>query len=145
MNREKKKLTDRLKTTKDPGERDRIMWALSGLEKGATQGATRQKPVSMAPTGKTDEGAPPAQKENPPAMPTGVRKFISFVAPGICLIIGIAKMLEALTRMIEGAPESAYVPPFVMGAIFFMFGISIFIKARKKIAGTEPETKADGR
>jgi hypothetical protein len=141
MNREKKKLTDRLRTTKDPGERDRIMWALSGLEKGST----RQKPVNLAPTGKTDEGVPPAQKENPPAMPTGVRKFVSYVAPGICLMIGLVNMLEALMRMMQGAQEREYVPTLVTGAIFFMFGITIFIKARKKIARTELETKADER
>ncbi len=141
MNREKKKLTDKLRTTKDPRERDRIMWALSGLEKGAT----RQKPVPVASTGKKDEGVPPAQKENLPATPPGLRKFVSYIAPGICLIIGLVNMLEALLRMIQGAHEREYVPTLVMGGIFFMFGITIFIKARKKIAGTEPETKADGR
>ena len=138
MDRDKKKLMEKLKVVKDSGERDRIIWALSGLEKDATD--DKPAPVEQR---KTDLRPPSDQKQNLPKLPAGIRQLFSYIAPALFLFFGLMNLLQALMHILPSGKVEAAIPQLIIGAIFFLFGIAGFIKARKQATVEEPETKAD--
>lgn len=138
MDMDKKKLMEKLKVVKDPMERDRISWALSGLEKDAT--GDKQAPVEPR---KPDLSPTSEQKQNLPKLPTGVRQLFSYVVPALFLFFGLMNLLQALMHILPSGKVEAAIPQLITGAIFFLFGIAGFIKARKQATGKDPETKVD--
>ncbi|MCX5853788.1 MAG: hypothetical protein NTZ24_04240 [Deltaproteobacteria bacterium] len=134
----KKKLMEKLKVVKDSRERDRIIWALSGLDKDAT--GEKPAPVEQR---NTVSSPTPDQKQNLPKLPAGIRKLFSYVVPAFFLFFGLMNLLQALMHILPSGKVEAAIPQLIMGAIFFLFGIAGFIKARKQASGEDPETKAD--
>jgi hypothetical protein len=137
MDIDKKKLTDKLKVVKDSRERDRIIWALSGLEKDAT--GDKQTPVEPQ---KTILSPTPEQKQNLPKLPTGIRQLVTYVVPALFMFFGLMNLLQALMQILPSGKFETAIPQLITGTIFFMFGIAGFIKARKQATGEDPETKA---
>jgi hypothetical protein len=139
MDEDKNKLIEKLKVIKDPIERNRIIWAIAGLEKDVAD--ERPKPAGPR---KTVLSPPPDQKQNLPALPAGVRKWFAYFVPGLFVFFGLMNLLQALMHILPSGKVEAAVPQLIMGAIFLMFGIASFIKARKKAAGSDQDTNAEG-
>jgi len=135
MDRDKKKLLEKLRVVKDSRERDRIIWALSGLEKDATG----DKPAPLEPR-KTVSSSTPEQNQNLPKLPAGIRQLFSFIVPAFFMFFGLMNLLRALMHILPTGKVEAAIPQLIMGAIFFLFGISGFIKARKQATRKDTET-----
>jgi hypothetical protein len=137
MNPDRNKLIEKLRTVKDPRERDRIMWALSGLEKDAA-GDTPMVEDSR----KTVSSPLPEQKQSLPAIPTGLRQLFAYFVPGLFLLFGIINLLEALVHTLSSGEIETVIPQLIIGSLFILFGITGIVKARKKVSGTEQEAQA---
>jgi len=130
---EREKMIEKLKNIKDPIERDRTIWALSGYENDVI-GKT---PLSAEPF-KTLQSGPPEHTQNLPEVPPGVRHLFSYLVPGLILLFGLINILQALMHILPSGNVQEAIPQLIMGGIFVLFGISGIIKARKQV------TKAEG-
>jgi hypothetical protein len=137
MNPDRKKLIEKLRTVKDPRERDRIMWALAGLEKD-----DKGDIPSAEDSGKTVTSPPPERKQNLPAIPTGFRQLLAYFVPGLFLFFGIVNLLEALMHVLPSGKIEPVIPQLIIGSLFILVGITGIIKARKKPSGTEQDAQA---
>ena len=77
-NMERDKLIRKLKTVKNPRERDKIMWALAGKEKDAFE----EKPAQAQP-GKVNPTPFRGQVPGLPKLPVDARKLVDYLAPAI--------------------------------------------------------------
>lgn len=137
---DKNKLLEKLKVVKDPMERDRIIWALAGLEKDSTGAA----PIQVE-SRKTILSPTPEQKQTPSVLPTGIRQLFVYFVPGLFLFFGLTNLLQAVMHILPSGNIEAAIPQLIMGTIFLIFGIVGFIRARKQAAGVDQKTKADER
>ncbi len=138
MNPDRKKLIEKLRTIKDPRERDRIMWALAGLDKDSAV----DTPM-VEDSGKTVTSPPPEQKQNLPAIPTGLRQLFAYFIPGLFLLFGIKNLMEALVHILPSGKIETAIPQLIIGSLFILVGITGIIKARKKVSGKEQDAQAD--
>ncbi len=138
MNPDRKKLIDKLRTVKDPRERDRLMWALAGLEKDATGDMSM-----VEDSGKTVSSPPPERKQNLPTIPTGLRQLFAYFVPGLFLIFGIKNLIEALAHILPSGKIETAIPQLIIGGLFILVGIAGIIKARKKVSGKEQDAQED--
>ena len=150
MNIDRKKLIDKLKSVKDPKQRDKIIWALSGLEKDIPPNdadwnrpprtivskPTRKERTAPMPAQeqKTISKPPSEQKQEFPGLPAGVsaRQLFSYVVPGIFLFMGLVQIMQALADILPTGRVEAGSPKLIMGGMFVVFGIISIIKANKK-------------
>jgi hypothetical protein len=133
---ERDDLIRKLKTVKNPRERDKIIWALAGKEKDAFE----EKPAQAQP-GKT--GSTPVQAQVPglPKLPIDARKLANYIAPMIFLVFGLINLVQAAMIFIrEGRIDAAF-PHLIMGALFFIFGFFSIYKAKKRIQGVNADKK----
>ncbi len=124
--RERQQLIDRLKTTKTPVEREKILWALEGMKKDS-HGATRpsEGPVK-APL------PPPVEKiKIPIQMPKGLNQLMGYGVPFFFVIFGLVFILQGVMRGIERNDFASESGQFITGTIFIFFGVSAFQRARK--------------
>ena len=165
MNLDRKKLIDKLKTVKDPRQRDKIIWALSGLEKDIpsstkvfgelrtriTKHAREQKSVPVPRPIQEQKAAPkpsPEQRQDIPGLPAGVgaRQLFAYVVPGLFLFFGLMQLLPALLDILStGGAEKKLFPQLIMGAMFLVFGITGIIKANKKAKEPEPDQEKESK
>jgi hypothetical protein len=133
---ERDKLIRKLKTVKNPRERDKIIWALAGKEKDALE----EKPAQAQP-GKT--GSTPVQAQVPglPKLPIDARKLVNYLAPAIFLIFGLINLVQATAHYIETGRMEAAFPQLIMGIMFFVFGFFSLAKAKKRIQGVNADKK----
>jgi hypothetical protein len=138
MNSDRKKLIEKLKTVKDPRERDRLMWALAGFEKDHKE----DMPIVEVP-GKTASSPPQETKPELPKLPAGLRQLFAYFVPGLFLLFGITNLLEALVHILPSGKIENAIPQLIIGSIFMLVGIAGIIKARKKSSGKEQDTQTD--
>jgi hypothetical protein len=132
---ERDKLIEKLKTVKDPRERDRIIWALSGQEKGTSD------KVPVTPMKKPSATAPGAEREEKlPQLPSGIRSIFAYVVPGFFIFFGLVNIIQAVMHFLAGEGEAA-VPQLIMGGMFVLFGIISFVKAKKQAKGVNADQK----
>jgi len=133
---EKDKLIRKLKTVKDPKERDRIMWALAGRGKD-----TFEEEPSPVQAGKPE--MPPSQGQIPglPKLPVDARKAVSYIAPALLIFFGMVNLLQAVMHYIETGRIDAVFPQLIFGVIFFLFGFFSLTKARKTSQGVNADKK----
>ena len=130
------KLIRKLKTVKNPRERDRIIWALAGKEKDAME----EKPAQAQP-GKTDSAPVRAQVPGLPKLPVDARKLVNYIAPMIFLVFGLINMVQAVMTFIrEGRIDAAF-PHLIMGVMFLIFGFFSISKAKKRAQGVNADKK----
>ncbi len=130
------KVIKKLKGIKDPAERDRIMWALAGKEKGIL----REKPASIEPQ-RTAPAPGPKQAQTIPKFPADVRKIFNYVVPGFFLLFGFINLIQAFMNFrFTGRADTAF-PHLIMGIIFCVFGILGIIKARKRVQDVDEDQK----
>ncbi|MBM4270808.1 MAG: hypothetical protein FJ139_01415 [Deltaproteobacteria bacterium] len=123
---ERDKLIEKLKTVKDPRERDRIIWALSGQEKSASDEVPAPSTARpSAPSPETEKG------EKLPQLPSGIRRIFAYVVPIFFIFFGLINIIQAAMHFLAGEPEAA-VPQLIMGGMFLLFGIISFVKAKKQ-------------
>jgi hypothetical protein len=137
MNPDRNKLIEKLRTVKDPRERDRIVWALSGLKKDAA-GDTPM----VEDSGKTVSSPPHEQKQSLPTIPTGLRQLFAYFVPGLFLLFGIKNLLEALEHILPSGKIETAIPQLIIGSLFILVAVTGIIKARKKISGKEQDAQA---
>ena len=130
------KLIRKLKTVKNPRERDKIIWALAGKEKDATE----EKP---APVQSGQAEAAPIREQAPglPKLPMDARKLVNYIAPAIFLFFGLVNLLQAIAHFIETGRMEAALPQLIMGVMFFVFGVFGLAKARKRVQGVNADKK----
>ena len=133
---ERDKLIRRLKTVKNPKERDRIIWALAGKEKGAPE--ERPTPVQ---SGKPDSTPVQGQMPGLPKLPVDARKLVNYLAPAIFLFFGIVNLVQAAVHFINTGQIEAAFPQLIMGIIFLLFGFFSIAKAKKRIQGVNADKK----
>jgi len=124
--RERQQLIDRLKTIKNPVEREKILWALEGMRKDSYKTAPTPGGPAKGPP------APPAEKINIPIqMPKGLGQLMRFGIPFFFILFGIAFILQGVMRGIERNDFASETGQFITGIIFIAFGASAFQRARK--------------
>lgn len=160
MTLDRKKLIDKLKSVKDPRQRDKIIWALSGLEKDMPSdtkvfGELRKRVIKPsreqkqiprpAQEQRTVLKPSPEQRQEIPGLPAGVgaRQLFAYVVPGLFLFFGLMQFLPALMDIIStGGVEKKSFPQLIMGAMFLVFGITGIIKANRKAKEPEPDQES---
>ena len=162
MNVDRKKLIEKLKTIKDPKQRDKIIWALSGLEKDIPEDtkvfgglrtrvakpAREQKSIPRPPREQKTVLTPsPEQKQEIPGLPAGVgaRQLFSYVVPGIFLFMGLVQIMQAISDILPTGRVEAGFPKLIMGGMFVVFGIISIIKANKKVKEPEPDQDKESK
>lgn len=134
--RERQRLIDRLKTIKDPRERERVLWALEGLMKDS-YGATRPSP------GLTQEppAEPPAKMRLPLQIPKQLGLMTRLVVPIFFILFGLAFLIQAVLRGVETKDFASEAGQFITGGVFLLFGFSALQRVRKmgKLPGDAPD------
>jgi hypothetical protein len=124
--RERQQLINRLKTTKNPVEREKILWALEGMRKETFR--TAQPPGSPEKV----SSPPPAEKiKIPLQMPKGLNQLMRLGMPFLFILFGFAFILQGVMRGIERNDFASESGQFITGIIFIFFGVSAFQRARK--------------
>jgi len=123
---ERDKLIRKLKTVKNPRERDKIIWALAGKEKDVFE----EKPAPAQP-GKVNQAPVGEQVPGLPKLPVDARKLVNYIAPALFLFFGLINLVQAVGHFIETGRIEAAFPQLIMGIMFFVFGIFSFAKAKK--------------
>ena len=133
---ERDKLIRKLKTVKNPRERDKIMWALAGKEKDAFE----EKPA-QAQQGKVNPAPFGGQAPGLPKLPVDARKLVSYLAPALFLIFGLINLVQAVGHFIETGRIEAAFPQLIMGVMFLVFGLFSIAKAKKRVQGVNADKK----
>ena len=128
-------LIRRLKTVKDPRERDRILHLLAGQDMPEAQQPkttmTWHSPAENPPSGPFPgprPNPPPDAESEPPAPPVkGIGFLIGSIVPVFFLIMGIILVLTSLAEFQRGgAPQNVFT-----GIMFIIFGVIGLFKARR--------------
>ncbi len=135
-NMERDKLIRKLKTVKNPRERDKIIWALAGKEKDAFE----EKPAPAQP-GKVDQAPVGGQALGLPKLPVDARKLVNYIAPALFLFFGLINLAQAVGHFIETGRIEAALPQLIMGVMFLVFGLFSFAKAKKRVQGVNADKK----
>lgn len=122
--RERKYLIERLKTVKNPVERDRIIWKLAGQEKPEKR--TVPKPPDLQETPESLEGVP--------EVPAGARNTMRYILPGILFFYGIVMVAQAVAKYLTTGPSGEIIMQLAIGAIFITFGFVTMRKAKESQA-----------
>jgi hypothetical protein len=124
--RERQQLIDRLKTTKNPVEREKILWALEGTRKEAYKTAPAPGELAKGPS------VPPAEKMKIPLqMPKGLGQLMRYGVPFFFMIFGFSFILQGVVRGIERNDFAAEAGQFITGIVFIAFGVSAFLRVKK--------------
>lgn len=141
----------KLKTVKDPIERDQIIWALDGQKNEAagyrpssgysgSYGTPEKRPISEkrpapistsqgAPT--TSPGAPPGTSA-PPQLRLG--NLLNYVVPVLFLFFGISNISRAIEAFRAGAEKEEVFVQGLIGLGFIVFALAGFFSSKKKKA-----------
>jgi len=130
------KLIRKLKTVKNPIERDKIMWALAGKEKDAFE----EKPTPAQP-GKVNQAPVGRQVPGLPKLPVDARKLVNYIAPALFLFFGLINLVQAVGHFIETGRIEAALPQLIMGVMFLVFGLFSIAKAKKRVQGVNADKK----
>jgi hypothetical protein len=130
-------LIRKLKTVKNPRERDRILRLLAGQDLPETEQpkvvSPRQIPAEGPATGPSpspQQNPPPAPESESPAPPMkGIGFLIGAIVPVFFLIMGIILVLTSLAEFHRGGnPQNVFT-----GIMFIVFGAIGLFKARKAV------------
>jgi len=122
---DRKQLIKKLKSVKDPRERDRIIWALAGHEQKSSDDTTPAvQPGKMTP-GK------PMDLRNFPKITIDPKRMLGFVLPGFFMIFGIAYIAQSIMNYLATRRIDQEIPRLITGGIFVIIGLASFLKAIK--------------
>ena len=136
--KERQIIINRLKTVRDPRERDHIIRLLARMEQygpGKIEESAEEKwTVPSQTKGPAEVRGPAEAREG--KVPKGASFMLRYAVPGFFIIFGLFYIANALTRLISDEGDQADLPQIIMGALFLFFGIIGFMKARKMRGGT---------
>ena len=124
---DRKQLIKKLKSVKDPRERDRIIWALAGQEQKSFDDTN---PTPAAQTGKMTPGKP-MDLRNLPKIIIDPKRMLGFVVPGFFMIFGIAYIAQSIMNYLATRRIDQEIPRLITGGIFVIIGLASFLKAIK--------------
>jgi hypothetical protein len=134
------KIIKKLKDIKDPRERDKIIWALSGKEKEVmSEKPPAVKPTKVAPGSSSGPTPRPAQKL--PGSPADIRKLVSFVFPGIFIFFGLVNLVQAAMQYQLTGQIEDIIPRLITGGVFILIGIFSIVKAKKQVQSGDADHK----
>ena len=122
---DRKQLIKKLKSVKDPRERDRIIWALAGHEQKSSDDTT-----PAAQPGKMTPGKP-MDLRNFPKITIDPKRMLGFVVPGFFMIFGIAYIAQSILNYLATRQIDPEIPRLITGGIFVIIGLTSFLKATK--------------
>lgn len=132
---ERQRLINSLKKVRDPHERTRVLWALEGIKKDSSGVARSERP-------KEPPEAPQQMKMRLPIeMPKGIGLLTKYAAPFILIIFGLAFILQAVLRGLQGKGFGPEIGQFITGAMFLIFGVVALQKAKKILQTPEESGK----
>jgi hypothetical protein len=124
---DRNQLIRKLKSVKDPRERDRIIWALAGQEQKSFDDTN---PTPAAQTGKMTPGKP-MDLRNLPKIIIDPKRMLGFVVPGFFTIFGIAYIAQSILNYLATRRIDQEIPRLITGGIFVIIGLAGFLKAIK--------------
>jgi hypothetical protein len=130
------KIIKKLKDIKDPRERDRIIWALSGKEKEELI----EKPPAVKPT-KVEQYPTSGPAQKLPSSPADIRKLVSFVFPGIFIFFGLVNLVQAAMQYQLTGQIEDIIPKLITGGAFIIIGIFGIVKAKKQVQSGDADNK----
>ncbi|MBP8985457.1 MAG: hypothetical protein KBG12_06885 [Syntrophobacterales bacterium] len=137
VDEEKRALIERLKTVKDPFEREKILWALEGIKKGV--------PETRSPREAGKEPSTAEEKARLPVkLPKGLGVLTQYAAPVFCILFGLIFLLQAVLRGLQKRDFASEAGQLISGAIFLLVGFAALQKAKKTVraaGGTGDRTK----
>jgi len=122
---DRNQLIRKLKSVKDPRERDRIIWALAGHEQKSSDDTT-----PAAQPGKMTPGKP-MDLRNFPKITIDPKRMLGFVVPGFFTIFGIAYIAQSILNYLATRRIDQEIPRLITGGIFVIIGLASFLKAIK--------------
>ena len=122
---DRNQLIRKLKSVKDPRERDRIIWALAGHEQKSSDDTT-----PAAQPGKMTPGKP-MDLRNFPKITIDPKRMLGFVVPGFFMIFGIAYIAQSIMNYLATRRIDQEIPRLITGGIFVIIGLASFLKAIK--------------
>ena len=133
--KERLKLVDRLKTVKTSEERDQILWYLAGQDK-----TTRGKAQRPEATG-TGKPAPVAAEGKPQlSLPVGKLGGVGSITALLFFFYGLVSIVTAVMKILQGQMEGDEIKQLIMGGLFLLFGVVIYVRARRAQRKAAEET-----
>ncbi|MDD5233020.1 MAG: hypothetical protein PHG91_06465 [Syntrophales bacterium] len=121
---DREELIRRLKSVKDPHERDRILYALSRREEDVVESSKPARPASPP----KEKGASVPGMQLPEL--ASVKNLLPFAVPFLLLLMGLFYIMGAISRLHpKGRIEDVGAEIF-MGLMFLGFGIFGMLKAK---------------
>jgi len=124
--RERLKLINRLKTARTSQERDEILWYLAGQDKAA-----RGKVQRAEPTGTGKPAPVPAPEKHPLGLPAGKLGGMGSITSLLFLFYGLVTIAAAAAKIVQGQMEGDEIKQLIMGGIFLVVGVVLFVKAKR--------------
>ncbi|NPV03203.1 MAG: hypothetical protein HPY67_00500 [Syntrophaceae bacterium] len=133
--RERQKLIAKLKTAGSSEERDRILWYLAGQDKDARGRAQRAEPMG------TRKPASAKAEDKPRAgFPLGKLGGVGSFTALLFLFYGLVTVVTAVMRILQGQMAGDEIRQLIMGGLFLLFGIVIYLRGRRQQQETAEET-----
>lgn len=130
---ERRDMIRRLKRVRDPLERDRIIWALDGQEKGAVGYRPYSDEKRARPLGRqAEEASPPPAQTPSPSTPFKLGNLLNYAIPVIFIFFGISNIGKALDSWAKGGQQEEVLMQLLIGGMFIVFAI-IGLFSKKKI------------
>ena len=131
--RNRRELIQKLKRIKDPRERDRILWALSGQEEAFFHSAPSPAlPPKPAPRRSEPERPAPGKAPDLRKMPRiniDVKRMLGFVVPAFFAIFGFVRIGQAVLNYIASQDIEAEITGLITGGIFLIIGLAGIFRA----------------
>jgi hypothetical protein len=124
--RDRRKLIEKLKTSKKSEERDQILWYLAGQDKTTRGKPQRPEPIAA--------GAPsPSKTEDKKQirLPAGRLGGVGSITALLFVVYGMAAIIPAVIKILQGQMDGDEIRQLIMGGVFVFFGIVIFLKAKR--------------
>ncbi len=126
--RERQQLINKLKTIRDPRERERILWALEGMMKDSYGVAQSSPGLTQEPP-----AAPPEKMRLPIQMPKQLGILTRFAVPLFFILFGLVFIIQAVLRGMETKDFASEAGQFITGGVFLLFGFSALLRVRKMV------------
>ena len=124
--RDRRKLIEKLKTSKKADERDQILWYLAGQEK-----TTRGKPPKPEPVNAGAPAPSKTQERMQIRLPAGKLGGVGSITAVLFLLYGMVAIVGGIMKILQGQTDGDEIRQLIVGGIFVFFGVVIFIKAKR--------------
>ena len=135
---DRRELIQKLKRIKDPRERDRILWVLSGQEEAFFHSAPPPRPAPRRPEPERPALSKAPGLRNMPQININAKRMLGFVVPAFFAIFGLVRIGQALLNYIASQNIDAEITGLITGGIFLIIGLAGIFRAMQP-----PQVKQD--